>query len=172
METYEIYSSDREYYTASEVAEIKGLDKNTILNRCKKGYYNTAVKRDPSLGNPHGLWLIRKSEIDTPTMSKDVATFTRQITPLELEKAINQAIAAAVFKAVAPLSEKIEKQTAEIEELKILLGKAEKLNSDRMSHIYNIQNSISNSIESISGDTRELRRSHAQKGFWSKLFGD
>lgn len=118
MNTYEI-STQEKYYAASELAEILGLDKNTILNRCKKGYYMGAVKAGPSQGNPHGMWLIPKHEIDNPTMTRDVATLTRQITPSELEKTIGQAIAYAVTTAVEPLHQ-------EISELKTKLDTMEK----------------------------------------------
>jgi len=114
MDTYEKDNWDN-FYTALEVAEILGLDKNTILSRCKKNYYTGAIKTDSMPGNPHGMWLIPKSEIDNPLMIKDVATLTRQITPAELEKSIGQAIAYAVTTAVEPLQQKIDKLTQQLE---------------------------------------------------------
>jgi hypothetical protein len=81
-----------EYYTALEVAEILGLNKNTIIHRCKTGHYPGAEKAGASPGNPHGMWLIPKVAIDTPTMFREVATLTRQIAPADLERMLAAAV--------------------------------------------------------------------------------
>jgi hypothetical protein len=101
------------YYTAAEVAEILGLEKNSIIHRCKKGYYSGVIKTEPDKSNTQGMWLIPISEIDTPVMTKEVATLTRQLTQVDLEKAF----VSAVCNAIEPLQEKIEAQTAEIKAL-------------------------------------------------------
>ena len=99
------------YYTALQVAEILGLDKRTVIYRCTKDWYSGAFKTAPPQNSKeNGQWLIPKRLIDVPTEIKDVATLTRQINPMELEKTINHAITHAVTAAVEPLNKKLEDQ--------------------------------------------------------------
>ena len=139
MSTYENNQQD-EYYIASEVAEILALDKNTILNRCKKGFYPGAMKADPRPDNPHGVWLIPKRLIDTPTMTQEVVTLTRQITANELERAIAVAISQAVSAATEPLRDEIRELTAKISHLEIAT--------------YNTSQSISKKFDNIIEESR------------------
>jgi hypothetical protein len=55
-----------EFYSALEVAEIKGLTKQAIIDGCKKGKYQGAIKTQPDRTNRQGLWLIPKTIIDNP----------------------------------------------------------------------------------------------------------
>lgn len=105
-----------------------------------------AVKADAAPGNPHGMWLIPKNEIDTPTMIREVATLTKQLTPADLEKVIGQAIA----HAVRPLQEQINKLTQQLE-------KAEKLS---------VQNAISThkKLDDLISESRAERQ--AKKSWW------
>lgn len=56
-----------DYYSALEVAEIKGLTKQAIIDGCKKGKYLGAIKSQPDRTNKQGLWLIPKAVIDNPS---------------------------------------------------------------------------------------------------------
>lgn len=98
---------NEDFYLASEVAEIEGLSKVAVIERCKKGFYSGAVKADPTPGNPHGAWLIPKNTIDNPVAIHDVANLTRQINVVELEQNIGQAITTAVNQAIEPLHQEI-----------------------------------------------------------------
>lgn len=158
MDTYK-NANPNDYYTASEIAEILGLDKNTILNRCKKGYYARAIKLDPSSINPHGMWLIPKDEIDTPTTIKDVATLTRQITPAELQQAIQSAIGQAVADAVKPLHDEINNLKSQLDNV----GKTQELLRVQGLTI------IKKQEESIEL-TRAERKSQENRGFLARLF--
>ena len=104
-----------DYYTIAQVAEMLGLEKQTINSRCKKGYYEGAFKTEPNKtgGDPHGIWLIPKSCIDTPHLIQDVTVLTRQINPLELERIMTN----AVTQAINPLTEKLENQAEIIRQL-------------------------------------------------------
>jgi hypothetical protein len=57
-----------DYYSALEVAEIKGLTKQAIINGCKTGKYPGAIKSQPDRTNKQGLWLIPKAVIDNPSV--------------------------------------------------------------------------------------------------------
>lgn len=150
MNTYEIPNLNN-CYTALQVSEILGLDKNTILSRCKRGYYLGAIKTEPQPGNPHGQWLIPKSEIDNPTTTKDVATLTRQITPAELQQAFGQAITEAISQTVEPLHKTIDAQSKTIQSL-----------TEQVERLKNI-------TETLAKETRAERK--AREDHWWKFWG-
>ena len=113
LDSYKI----EDYYTMAEVAKMLGLEKQTIYLRCKGGFYTGAFKTEPTGTDKKGLWLIPKSCIDTPHLIQDVATLTRQINPLELERAMTNAIMTAVTRATEPLTEKLNEQSLLIRQL-------------------------------------------------------
>lgn len=159
MNTYKNLNPD-DYYTALELAEILGLEKNTIIYRCKKGYYPGSIKKEPDRTSPQGMWLIPKSLIDTPTVVKDVATFTRQVAPGDLAKILENAVVQAVEQAVEPLYKTIDEQTAKIKELndKFTLNSAniEKRDERLMEAIRLIQ---------------QNQKEQAGRPWWKKVFG-
>jgi len=114
MSTYE----NDQYYTPLEVAEILGLGKDAILQRCRKGHLEGAYKEPPTPGNPNGQWLIPRRLIDTPNAVQDVATLTRQINPMELERVMTNAIATAVSKTIEPLMIQLNEQSETIQKVK------------------------------------------------------
>lgn len=183
MNTCEI-SKINNYYTASEVAEILGLDKHTILYRCKKGWYSTAIKTEPSTGNPHGQWLIDKCEIDAPHTVREVCTLTRQINPLELQQVISAAITQAVTNAIEPLNQKIEAQTALIYEqaeiIRQLQNETTKKIQDgidkarELDRKFLAEKTMENydAIEKMAFELNKLQPpSVTRKNFWARLFG-
>lgn len=119
MNTYDF----SEYYTAVKVAEILGLEKNTILARCRNGNYEGAIKTTPDVHPPHGQWLVPKALIDTPHMVKDVVNFTRQINPLELERSITNAISRSIIDVVEPLQRQLDEQAEIIKNLQNIQAK-------------------------------------------------
>ena len=150
MSTYET----DQYYTPLEVADLLGLGKDAILQRCRKGHYEGAYKEGSTQGNPSGQWLIPKRLIDTPHLVQNVATLTRQINPMELERAITQSITAAVTQAVEPLAQKLDEQTETIRQL-------------QASNDSNTQ-TIASKIEETNKNITELSRlSKPKKDHWS-----
>lgn len=79
------------YYTVRQVAEIKGISKQAIIEGCKSGKYPGSKKVDSNI-SPNGIWLIPKNIIDIPVVVKDVAVTTRQIAPQELQNMVESAI--------------------------------------------------------------------------------
>lgn len=173
---------ENEYYTSLEVAELLGLDKNTILQRCKRNWYEGAYKTDPTPGNPHGQWLIPKRLIDADTahVIRDVATLTRQINPLELEKIIKQAIGQAVAAAVEPLNLKLDEQSTLIQQQAQIIQefqnqttqKLEKIETLSRTEILNQKefaekaNEINKNISQLITESR-LERERKKKKWWS-----
>ena len=179
---YLVNTCENEYYTSLEVAELLGLDKNTILQRCKKNWYDGAYKTDPTPGNPHGQWLIPKRliDIDTAHVIRDVATLTRQINPLELERVITQAITYAVVAAIEPLNLKLDEQAVLIQEQAQIIQELqnqtmrnlEKLESVSQTEIANRNtfvektDEINRNISQLITESR-LERERKKKKWWS-----
>ena len=107
MDTYTSEPTEN-YYSAAESAQILGVSKQTIINRCQKGDLPGAHKIAPTKLNPHGQWLIPKAAIDQPVMTQDVAVLTRQINPVEFQQALAVIVQQAVADANAPLQKQID----------------------------------------------------------------
>lgn len=104
---------DARFYSASEAAKILGLTKNAVINRCQKGYWPGAHKAPGSKVNPNGQWVIPKAALNAPVVTQDVAVLTRQINPVELEKALAAVVRQAVSSATVPLQQEIATLKAE-----------------------------------------------------------
>lgn len=139
------------YYTASQVAEILGLDKRTIIYRCTKDWYSGAFKTAPPIDSKeNGQWLIPKRCIDVPTEIKDVATLTRQINPAELERTIMTAITNSITQAIEPLHKKIDEQNQKLIDQASKINQLQKQNDD----INTKANTISENTKTIIINTR------------------
>lgn len=156
MNTYE--TSD--YYTAAEVANILGLNKSTIIHRCKNSFYSNAIKIKGGPGNPHGMWLIPKEQVDVPIVTHDVATLTRQITPAELERMISGAISVAVSDAIEPLQAKIDEQAHIIQQLRVDLYR---IQLDHHKALLCKLNEL---------DEKSTKPSFKKPSFWSRILGN
>jgi cell division protein FtsB len=153
MNTYDF----SEYYPALEVAKTLKLEKNTILNRCRNGFYEGAIKTTKEIHPPNGQWLIPKHLIDTPHMVQDVVTITRQINPAELERSITAAITNSITQSITtvtePLIQKIEQQNQKLSEQSTQINQLKKENDEITKTITNINiktNMISEDTKIIS----------------------
>ena len=113
LDSYKI----EDYYTMAKVADMLGLSKQSIYLRCKKGFYAGAFKTEPTDTDEKGIWLIPKSCIDTPHLIQNVAILTRQINPMELERAMTNAVTTAITHAIEPLAEQLANQAETIRQL-------------------------------------------------------
>ena len=146
------------YYTASQVAEILGLDKRTIIYRCTKSWYSGAFKTVPPItSKENGQWLIPKRCIDVATEIKDVATLTRQINPAELERTIMVAITNSITHAIEPLHKKIDEQNQKLIDQASKIDQLQRQNDDTTKIIGDINtktNTISEDTKTIITNTR------------------
>jgi len=167
------------YYTVAQVAELLGVTKQTINNRCKNGNYDGAFKTEPNrdIGDPHGMWLVPRICIDTPHIIQDVATLTRQINPAELQRVIVDSVNQAVTAAVEPLTQKLDDQAILIQQQNKLIEDLRLENSKNIQTITNViadgNNENREKLQEIAFQVGELSRAKRPKpGFWKSLFGD
>lgn len=151
-----------DYYTASQVAQILGLEKRTIITRCVKRQFEGAFKTTPPEGSKeNGIWLIPKRVIDQPHTISDVASLTRQVSPVELERSIGQAIAKNVTAAIEPLQQKLNEQAVIIErqqqKITELEGKLDANHDEIKSSLMNLADLV---------ETRTERLSKKKKSWW------
>ena len=146
MNTYDF----SEYYPAIKVAELLGLEKNTILNRCRNGFYDGAIKTTKEVHPPNGQWLIPKKLIDAPHLIQDVATLTRQISPAELERSITTAITNSITQTIEPLHQKIDEQNQKLIDQATKIDQLQKQNNEITKTISN----INTKTNTISEDTK------------------
>ncbi len=130
-----------EFYTAAEVAKIKGITKQAIIDGCKKGRYPGSMKTEPDNLNTRGIWQIPKHLIDTPVAIQDVVTLNKAMTPQNIEQLIINSTRAAIKEEIEPLRNEVQQLRNELE-----------------SH-YRRQ------------DERIREVATKPKGFWQKLFG-
>lgn len=83
---------DEQYYTVREVAEIKGIKRQSILEGCRRGQYPGAYKTDADAINRQGVWLIPRTAIDSAVMTKDVVMVTKTLTATDLQTMIEKAV--------------------------------------------------------------------------------
>ena len=81
-----------QYYTVSEVAKIKGITRQSVIDGCKRGKYPGAYKTVPDTVNRQGVWQIPKNVIDGAVVTQDVVTVTRALTPADLQTMIEKAV--------------------------------------------------------------------------------
>lgn len=144
--TDDLTNIKKDYYTAAEVAQIKGVTRQAVNNDIHAGKYPGAFQ----LGMGKRPWLIPKSAIDTPTSTQDVVNITRQLTPAELQQLFNTAVQTAVQAEIQPLKEEIATLKTEL------------LQRDE---------AIVKKIDSFIDETRAERRARENKGFFTRLFG-
>jgi len=97
-----------DYYTAAQVAEIKGITKQAVLAGCQKNKYPGAIKTKPDAINTKGVWLVPKNLVDTPIMTKDVISVTRNLTPADLQTMIEQSVEKVVDNRINRLEKRLE----------------------------------------------------------------
>lgn len=102
-----------EFYSALEVAEIKGLTKQAIIDGCKKGKYPGAIKSQPDRTNRQGLWLIPKAVIDNPPIEFP-PTVQSPIEKLSIEELKND-FRSIVIEEITKQSDENRKQQLSIE---------------------------------------------------------
>ena len=92
-----------DYYTAGEVAEIRGVTRQTVNTDIHAGKYPGAFQL------PYGKrpWVIPKAAINQAVASQDVVTLSRQITPQELQQLFAAAVRTAVQAEIEPLQKEI-----------------------------------------------------------------
>lgn len=96
------------YYTVREVAEIKEIRRQSVIDGCKRGQYPGAYKTTPDAVNRQGIWLIPKTSIDSATMVQDVVTVTRALSPADFQTMIDQSIEKAIGKKMQQLEQRLE----------------------------------------------------------------
>lgn len=123
---------NEEFYSALEVAEIKGLTKQAIIDGCKKGKYQGAVKSQPDRTNKQGLWLIPKSFIDnpptefTPTIKAEVENLNLEELKKDFRSIVKEEIAKEIEKnRQQQLAISITSQKKHDEMLNILIRQAQ-----------------------------------------------
>lgn len=144
-----------DYYTAAEVAEIRGVTRQAVNSDLHAGKYPGAFQLE--IGKKP--WLIPKETVDSPVITKDVITLTRQIAPSELQQLFNSAITIAVNTAIEPLQQKINEQEQQIQVL---------IDQNKLAAQQTI--SLDEKLDVLLGETRMERK--AKKGFFSRLFGN
>jgi predicted RecB family endonuclease len=141
------YNYKDQYYSALEVAEIKRLTKQAVIDGCKRGQYPGAKKTDPTRGSKQGLWFIPKHVINEPVVTQDVVAVNRQITPQDLKNALKETLREEVQAIVR------EETAAAAEEIK--------------QEIWRSAAQKTNEIEALG--TR-MERLHNHKSFWQRFF--
>jgi predicted transcriptional regulator len=99
---------DEQYYTIREVAEIKGITRQSVLEGCKRGQYPGAYKTPPDGMNRQGVWMIPKQAIDEAVMTQEVATVTRALTPADLQAMIDKAVGQKIQEHEQRLEQRLE----------------------------------------------------------------
>jgi len=85
-------SNDEKYYTVSEVAKIRGIRRQSVIDGCKRGQYHGAYKTEPDSFNRQGVWKIPVTLFDTPTATQEVMVLNKPITPADLKNMIEQVV--------------------------------------------------------------------------------
>lgn len=103
-------SKHEDFYTAGDVAKIKGIKRQSVIEGCKRGQYPGAFKTDPDSVNRQGLWLIPKAVIDSSaaTITKDVVTVTRPLSPADLQVIMKQSVKEAVDESMKQFEQNLE----------------------------------------------------------------
>lgn len=101
------------YYTSAEVAELKGVTRQSINNDIHAGKYTGAFQ----LKIGKRPWLIPKSSVDIATTTTDVVNLTRQVTPAELQQLFTIAVQTAVKAELEPLQKEIATLKIELQSL-------------------------------------------------------
>jgi len=96
------------YYTVREVAEIKEIRRQSVIDGCKRGQYPGSYKTTPDAVNRQGVWLIPKTIIDNVTMVQDVVTVTRSLSPADFQSLIEQSIEKAVSEKMKQFEQRLE----------------------------------------------------------------
>lgn len=112
-----------EFYSALEVAEIKGLTKQAIIDGCKKGKYQGAIKTQPDRTNKQGLWLIPKAIIDNPP-TEYPPSVKPQIESLNLEELKND------FRSI--VAEEVAKKLEENRQIQLAISISSQKKHDEM----------------------------------------
>lgn len=101
-------SQEDNYYTAAEVAKIKGIRRQSVIDGCKRGQYPGAFKTVPDALNRQGIWRIPKALIDTAAAAQEVVTVTRPLTPADLQAVIHQTVQAAIDERMTQYERRLE----------------------------------------------------------------
>lgn len=140
-----------EFYSALEVAEIKGLTKQAIIDGCKKGKYQGAVKSQPDRTNRQGLWLIPKAIIDNPP-SEFAPAIKPEIETLNLEDLKND------FRTI--VAQEVEKKLEENRQIQLAISISSQKKHDEM-------------INMLIRQSQEIQRLKVaiDKPWWKKILG-
>jgi len=101
-------SNDDQYYTAAEVAKIKGIRRQSVIDGCKRGQYPGAYKTVPDAMNRQGIWRVPKGIIDAASATQDIVPITRPLTPADLQAVIQQSVQAAIDERMGHLEKRLE----------------------------------------------------------------
>ncbi len=101
-------SREDQYYTAAEVAKIKGIRRQSVVDGCKRGQYPGAYKTVPDAVNRQGIWKIPKETIDTAAAIQDVVAITRPLSPVELQTVIQQTVQTAIDGRMKQIESRLE----------------------------------------------------------------
>ncbi len=169
-----------EYYSALEVAELRGITKQAVIDGCKKGKIRGAVKSQPDRTNKQGLWLIPKETIDNPNTefvpalvqpNTDIVTLKNNFKEIIAEESSKQLIEIQkiYLTAIEPLHQKIEEQNQKLIDQASKIDQLQKQNEQFSKSLQVRIGGIQTNIETIKNQTTP---SEPKKGFWKWLWGD
>jgi len=174
-----------DYYTAKEVAEIRSISKQAVIEGCKRGQYD-GVFQDQSYLGANKPWLIPKQAVDNPVMIHDVAVLKKEMSPMEIKNLLAVIVSEAVSGAMegiqeelSTVKEQLEKVLSENENLKkqISEGQTESQTISKSFHqqLVEMQGVSASQTEELKKSLAEigsrLERKPEKKGIFSKLFG-
>lgn len=134
--------------TLKAAAEILGCSEQTVRRRVLKGDYQ-ARKEVTETG---ARWLIPESQISAAVQTVEVVPVQKQLSLIEIQSAIEQAVTTAVERETSTLKQHIERLENKLE------AQGEMLNS----HYTLVDTRLRQIME---------RGSLEKKSWWSKLFG-
>ena len=152
-------------YTIKQAAQIIKVSEQTIRRRIKDGTLPGEKVKDE-----YGVdrWLIPTNAIDVSVEIRDVVPLTRQVSLIEMQTAMQNALSAAVQKEVAPLMEQNK-----------LLADALADQDKKINNLLEIQKNgnhqflkLREELEAHNRRTDErLRGAMAPKSLWQRIIG-
>ena len=141
---------DNNYYSPTEVSKIHNISRQAVIDRCKAGKYQGAIKTQPDRMNKQGLWLIPKQTIDNPDTEFVPAPIPTQADLATLKNDFRGIMAEEYTKHLANIQQLHEEQIAFMQQ------KFESQNQESSEKIQQLEEKLSIQIAKNSDENKEL----------------